>query len=45
MEHRVLGKTGSLVDEIGLGCEGLIGRDDALTNGEFALAVANGEGR
>lgn len=42
MIYRPLGKTGLLVSEIGLGCEGFIGKDEKFTEDVFALAFEKG---
>lgn len=42
MNYHKLGNTGLMVSEIGLGCEGLINRDDALVREMFDLALKNG---
>ena len=40
LEYRALGSTGLLVSEIGLGCEGLNGKDDVFTNEMFEYALS-----
>lgn len=42
MQCRTLGATGLSVSEIGLGCEGFIGKDEAYTKEVFDLAFAHG---
>lgn len=42
MNYRELGKTGLKLSEIGLGCEGFVDADDALSNAIFELALQNG---
>lgn len=42
MNYRELGKTGLKLTEIGLGCEGFVDADDALSNAIFELALQNG---
>ena len=42
MNYREFGKTGLKLSEIGLGCEGFVDADDALSDAIFALALQNG---
>ena len=42
MNYRELGKTGLKLSEIGLGCEGVVDADDALSDAIFELALQNG---
>ena len=42
MQYRELGRTGLRVSEIGLGCEGFAGRDEAFTREMFRLTFAQG---
>ena len=42
MNKRILGRTGIIVSEIALGCEGFIGKDAAFAKEMFAHAFANG---
>ena len=42
MNYRELGRTGLKVSEIGLGCEGFNGRDEAFTNKMFDIALDAG---
>ena len=42
MVYRELGRTGLKVSELGLGCEGFIGKDEAFTREMFDLAFSSG---
>lgn len=42
MEYRTLGRTGMRVSEIGLGCEGFAGKDEAFARALMETALANG---
>ena len=42
MKYRLLGSTGLIVSEIGLGCEGFSGRDEAFTCDMFNRAIERG---
>ncbi len=42
MEVRTLGRTGLRVSEIGLGCEGFIGKDEAFAREMFSIALEAG---
>ena len=42
MNYRELGKTGLKLSEIGLGCEGFVDADDALSDAIFELALQHG---
>ena len=42
MKYRELGNTGLMVSEIGLGCEGFSGRNEAFDREMFAYALENG---
>lgn len=42
MKYRPLGKTGMMLSEIGLGCEGFVDADDTLSDELFACALENG---
>lgn len=42
MIYREIGRTGLVVSEIGLGCEGFNGRDEAFTNEMFDIAFGAG---
>ena len=42
MNYRELGKTGLMLSEIGLGCEGFVDADDALSDELFEIALKNG---
>lgn len=42
MNYRVLGRTGIRVSEVGLGCEGFVGKDEAFTRRVFDRAIECG---
>ena len=42
MNYRELGKTGLMLSEIGLGCEGFVDADNALSDALFEIALKNG---
>lgn len=42
MDYRKLGRTGMTVSEIGLGCEGFVGKDDEYTRKLFEMALEHG---
>ncbi len=42
MQYRELGRTGLIVSEIGLGCEGFAGKDEPFTQKLFQLALSCG---
>lgn len=42
MDYRELGRTGLTVSEIGLGCEGFVGKDDEYTEKLFRMALEHG---
>ena len=42
MIYRELGRTGLKVSQIGLGCEGFAGKDEAQARAMFDLALAHG---